>query len=259
MRRCTHLIGPFYRRRTSVDVVALVNKHLVDCLECDDERAAIVSIRSEMQNLKSELDPPEGFLDRLKESVERRRKIKQINRDVIWRYAVPFAVAASIVICFVPHPLRETKIAQSVPIVQHFAISAPQLYSYEQKLQQSSKEPQEFDVRLAPQLVGFTPQPPTFKGWQLIKTSVVSIKSAKGIKYCYSQMKHGSVALMSCYQFPNGMFDGFKLSHHVIDGRNICCGTRDKISLVYWSDSKKDFVLASQISRADLMDIALQS
>jgi len=88
---------------------------------------------------------------------------------------------------------------------------------------------------------------------------MVSVNSTKAIKYSYSQIDHGNIKTMACYQFQGGVFDASELSHHVIDGRNICCGTQENVSLVYWRNANKDFVLASELSRADLLSIALDS
>jgi anti-sigma factor RsiW len=255
------LLGPFIDEELSVEVVALLNRHIHDCLDCEKERAALAAVRTRLHDLKPQLDPPEGFVDRLKESVETRQRAAN-RQDGLrkWQYVVPLAAAvAAVVLWLTPHSLEEQHLAPSAGSEKGIALTAPQLYSYEHKMQQSLMKAQEYDPNMAPQLVGFSSQPPAFHGWQLTKTCVVSVNSAKAIKYSYSQIKQGKVITMSCYQFRGGAFDASDLSHHVIDGRNICCGTHESVSLVYWRDAKKDFVLASQMPRADLLDIALQS
>jgi anti-sigma factor RsiW len=247
------MMGPFIDEELPVEAVALINCHVADCIACDDERAALAAVRSQLQEMRSRFDPREGFEERLREGVEARRKASaRLAGSNSWRYAVPLtAAAAALLLCLWPHGAPHTAVST--------LLSAQQLYSYEDQLQQPSVKAVEYDPGLAPRLVGVQPQAPIFRGWQLTKTCVVAVNSTKGIKYEYSQSKNGSHLTMSCYQFRSGAFDGSDLTHHVIDGRKICCGTRDSVSLVYWSDAQRDFVLASQMPRADLMDIALQS
>jgi hypothetical protein len=169
------------------------------------------------------------------------------------------AVAAAVVMYFLPHQSEQhtpIQIARSAKTTQ---VTAQELYSYEHKIQKLKLVPVEYEASWAAKFTGVEAQPPHFHGWSVTKTSVVSVNSTKAIKYNYSQIDHGNIKTMTCYQFHGGVFDASELSHHVIDGRSICCGTQDDVSLVYWKQSNKDFVLTSELPRADLLSIALDT
>jgi Putative zinc-finger len=274
------LLGSFIDDELSVELVARMNEHIGNCLECQDERTSLMTLRSRLHDLKPELDPPSGFVERLKKGVEsRQRENKNI---LIFRkssYIAPLAAAAAVLIfCLLPHQLEQrapiattSKIATTVKTdltaktvriataAKTVPLSAQQLYSYEHDIKKSKVLPVEYDSALAAKFTGSAAQPLHFQGWSLVKTCVVAVNSTKAIKYSYSQKDHGKIKTMDCYQFPGGVFDASRLAHHVINGRSICCGTQDDVSLVYWKKTDKDFVLASELPRADLMSIVLDS
>jgi hypothetical protein len=254
------LLGAFIDDELSVEIVARINAHVVDCLPCQDERTALSAVRSRVHNYKQYLEPPDGFVDRLKEKVQAQQNAeKGVLKSRLPSYIVPLAAAAAFALFLVPHH-SEHNTPSPIASAPHTALlSAPELYSYEDKFKRSKLPPVEFEAAMANKFTGFVPQAPKFHGWALVKTSVASVNSINAIKYSYSQSDHGNIKTMSCYQFRAGVFDPSDLAHHVVDGRSICCGTQDTVSLVYWRNTDKDFVLASELPRADLLSIALDS
>jgi hypothetical protein len=252
------LLGAFIDDELPVEVVARINAHVIDCLGCQDERTVLTLVRSRMHDYRQQLEPPAGFTETLKEKVEARlqdkRRVLKLRTPT---YLIPIAAAAALVLCFLPHGGEQSTPPHTATALRTVPLSAHELYSYENNLKRSKIQPVEYDSRLATRLTGFTAQPPKFQGWKLVRTSIATVNSTKAIKYSYSQM--GKIKTMTCYQFQGGIFDASGLAHHVINGRSICCGTQNNVSLVYWRNANKDFVLASEIPRADLMSIALDS
>jgi hypothetical protein len=255
------LLGSFIDDELPVEVVARINGHIVDCLECQDERTTLMMVSSRVRDFRQQLDPPPGFVERLKHNVEARQRAD--SYALSYRnssYMVPFAATAAVfVFVLLPHGADKITSTRTVTNEHRTLLSAQDLYSYERDMQKSNLRPIEFDPSLTARIIGFVAQAPQFPGWRLVTTSVVTVNTTKAIKYSYSHIDHGNIKSMVCYEFRGGVFDAAELSHHVIDGRSICCGTKDNVSLVYWRNSNKDFVLASDLPRADLLSIALDS
>jgi hypothetical protein len=254
------LLGAFIDDELPVEVVARINAHVIDCLGCQDERTVLTLVRSRVHDYRQQLEPPAGFTETLKEKVEARLHAKRsVLKLRTPAYLIPIAAAAAVVLFFLPHRVEQSTQPHTVTAtaLQKIPLSAHELYSYEDDLKNFKIKPVEYDSRLATRLTGFTAQPPRFQGWTLVRTSIATVNSTKAIKYRYSQ--RGKIKTMTCYQFQGGIFDASELAHHVINGRSICCGTQNNVSLVYWRNANNDFVLASEMSRADLMSIALDS
>ena len=255
------LMGPFIDEEVPLDVVALMNTHLIDCPDCEEERASIAAIRSSVRKYAGKIEPSADFMERLRESVRKRGAIsKRQARLKRWHQALPFgAVAAAVICCLMPQQPQVLNLRKTVSVIEPKSLSAHALYTYERKIRRRATR-RGFGLELAHGATQFKEKPPSFQGWRLVQICCVEINSVKAINYIYTQANTGSkIQTMSCYQLPGGVFDDTALSHHNIDGRSICCGTQNGVSLVSWTAGKTDFVLASQLSRADLLDIALQS
>lgn len=255
------LLGPFVDDELPVELVARINRHLVDCLECQDEQTSLTIVCSRLRDDRHQFDPPQGFMERLKENVEaRQRASKRIPRFSTPLYMVPIAAAAAaLVFCVLPRSEPQRSVGTATSMLHSIPLTAQSLYSNEHDIRKSQLHPVEYASASAAQLTGCAVEPPRFDGWNLNRTCVVSVNTTKAIKYSYRQIDHGKIKTIECYQFRGGMFDASELNHHVIDGRPICCGTKGNVSLVYWRDKNKDFVLASELPREDLLSIALDS
>jgi anti-sigma factor RsiW len=255
------LLGPYIDEEVAVDVLALINCHLVDCRDCEEERANLLTVKSCIREHLAIIQPSAGFMDRLKEGVQSRRlAARRQERSKTWRHLLPLsAVAATVIFCLIPQQSHVLQTVKMVLAEKSKSLTANALYSYEHNIK-IEKAHTRIEKELSQGSGRFRFKPPSFLGWRMVEICSVEVNSIKAIKYSYIQDNSGgAIQEMSCYELPGGMFDDTALAHHNIDGRSICCGTDKGVSLVSWTAGKTDFVLVSELPRADLLEIALQS
>src|SRR5277367_1084478 len=124
------LLGPFIDEEVTVDVLALINSHLIDCRNCEEDREALVTIRACIREHAERIQPPVDFVDRLKEDMQRRRIVfKRKERLRKLRQIVPLGVIAATVLCCLIQP-SILKTGKTVSVAVPKSLTAHALYSY---------------------------------------------------------------------------------------------------------------------------------
>src|SRR5271170_3867289 len=124
---CEHvrsLIGPFIDDELDVEATAEINGHIANCLQCQDEWTALTVVRSRLHALRPELEPPPDFMQRLRDSVElRRRAAKRLNTVYKSSYMVPIAAAAAALIGLAPYLGHQGELTHTAGTRQRMSVS----------------------------------------------------------------------------------------------------------------------------------------
>src|SRR5271163_1187689 len=144
------LLGSFIDDELPVEVVARINGHVAECLECQDERTELTMLRSRLHDFRNKLDPSRGFMERLKIGVDGRMRAKQsAPRLRVSPYLMPIAaVAASVVLYIFPHHDEQKSSGRTASMSKTTVLTAQELYSYEHNIQRSHLVPVEYDSSL---------------------------------------------------------------------------------------------------------------
>ena len=237
---------PLVDDELSVDTTTTVMHHLEGCAPCQAVWNALGSLRSRLRHFETKIPIPERLTDGVRARVSANRKGAGTMTSRLWLSAAAAClVALCLVFCFF--------LGQSKPK----ALISSDLIEYyrgHDRLQTAHS------VRLSPaQIVSETGlEPINFPGWALVTAEICYLGDQRQqlVHLTYTAVVDGKAQSIDCFELPRGSFDPRGLYKQLINGRTLCCGRIDDLSIIELPAAKQDDILVSSMPEEKLFSLA---
>lgn len=244
------LLDPVLDNELPTKTVASIMEHLNACPECQDDWDCLMALREHFQEFAKNIPIPTNGVARLD------RRIRQedgINRT---RLLSPARIAAALaVLVGTGLIIAQLKPSEKVHLPTTVSILASNYRASD--LQATPAQP-DAQLKEMSKYLEFQVNVLQIRGWRLVSADVLHLpKTACIAQLTYVGTVDGKEQKLVCYQSCNGMMRPDGLHAHRLDGRLVCCGQIDGMSLVYWPGDSNDHLLVSTIPEKELMALAL--
>lgn len=258
--RVISLLDPLLDNELPTEAAASVMEHLNQCPNCQDSWDEQMSLRRQFQEFAIDLHIPSDAvtrLDRRLRSEEKQGSILRLFGSGRIAVAAAFFVIAGLFV----YQLRSPD--QVKQIQSHHKEHVPALVgelttNYMEVAQRDTTGDVDAEFKEVVEEVEFNVSKLSFQGWELTSAKVLHLpKSACIVRLTYAAKVNGKKEQLICYQSCQGNIKPEGLSAHSIDGRQVCCGKIDGLSLVFWPSDGRDHVLIGTLPEKELMLLAL--
>ncbi|MCC6981498.1 MAG: zf-HC2 domain-containing protein [Candidatus Melainabacteria bacterium] len=258
--RVISLLDPLLDNELATEAAASVMEHLNQCPNCQDSWDELMSLRRQFQEFANELHVPSDAIKRLD-----RRLRSEEKKGSIFRFfgsgrvavAAVFFVIAGLLVYQLRSP-DQTRQIQSHSREHVPALVGELTTNYLEVSQRDTTGDVDTEFQEVVDEVEFNVSKLSFHGWELTSAKVLHLpKSACIVRLTYQAKINGKKEKLICYQSCQGNIKPFGLTAHSVDGRQVCCGKMDGLSLVFWPSDGRDHVLIGTLPEKELMLLAL--
>lgn len=259
--RVLSLLDPLLDDELPTEASASVMEHLNQCHNCQDSWDEQMSLRRQFQELAQDLQIPNDGIRRLDRRLRSEEK-QGLILLLFGRGRIAVAVALLALAGLLVFQLRSTEQLQPIekPHKDHMPALVGELATnYGQAVQSATTGDATEEFKGVKKEVEFNVRELSFRGWKLASAKVLHLpESACIVRLTYVAKINGKSEKLICYQSCQGNIKPEGLTAHSIDGRQVCCGKIDGLSLVFWPGDGRDHVLIGTLSEKELMLLALE-
>jgi anti-sigma factor RsiW len=229
---------------------ALVLDHLKSCEECHSQWNELEDLHASFQDAKDKFQLPVGLMDRISDKLkdEDRNQRNAIFRHH-WRAVSMVAFAATcLLVGLLCSPWMHPRV--TVPSLNQIA-SADTLID---SLSSENLEPVEDRTELAKR-VGYELKYLRLPEWRMDKSSISKSQSIPIARFDFAKKASTGDQYLSCYQAPEGAIRAGAGHLENLDGKKVLFGQHGKFQFALWSQSGRDYLFVTELSKPQLEDI----
>ncbi len=258
--RVLSLLDPLLDDELPTEASAFVMEHINLCPNCQDDWDEQMSLRKQFQEFAQDLQVPADAIKRLDRRLRSEEKQSLILR-LFGRGRIAVAVAILAIAGLSVFQLQSSDELQTIEKSHkdHVPALVGELArNYGEAVHSDTTGNATEELKEVAKEVEFNVKELAFHGWKLASAEVLHLpKSACIVRLTYLAKISGKTETLICYESCQGNIKPEGLTAHSIEGRQVCCGKIDGLSLVFWPSDGRDHVLIGTLSEKQLMVLAL--